>query len=177
MYRINALLKLQRQLFHTRDLALLWGIDDDNILYTQISRYVKKGILIPIHKGFYSVVSISQLDPILLGIGYLHRYAYLSGEYVLALSGVIFQNSSVITLVSSVSRTFGVAGFEYRARKLHDRFLFNGIGITQIKGYSQADVERAAADLLYFNPRVSFDNPKALDWQIVSKIQKEVGYL
>jgi len=176
MYRIDKLLKFDRKLFHTRDLALLWGIANDNSLYTLIKRYVAKGILIPIHKGFYATVPAEQIDPIELGIGFLHRYAYVSCEHILSLYNVIFQHSPIITLVSSVSKKFTVANHQYIARKLKDAYLFNPIGIDRAGTCRKAKLERAVADLLYFNPRYHLDNPKAIDWEKVAKIKKEVGY-
>lgn len=177
MYRIDTLLKQERKLFHTRDLALLWGIDNDNTLYTVIKRYIQKGILIPIQKGFYSVVPLDRLNPLELGVSFLHTYGYVSCEYVLGLSGIIFQSANYVTLVSSVSRKFSVASHNYLVRKLKDNYLFNDTGITRQDGINIASVDRAVADMLYFNPRYHFDNRKTIDWDKVKKIQKEVGYL
>lgn len=177
MYRIDTLLKQDRKLFHTRDLALLWGIDNDNTLYTVIKRYVQKGILIPIQKGFYSVLPLNKISPLELGMSFLHGYSFVSCEYVLTLSGIIFQSSDYITLVSSVSRKFSVASHNYLVRKLKPQYLFNDIGITTRDGIRIATIERAVADLLYFNPKYHFDNRKSIDWYYVQKIQKEVGYI
>jgi len=44
MYRINELIKLDRKIFHSNDLAIAWGISNKNTLYTTIKRYVQKGI-------------------------------------------------------------------------------------------------------------------------------------
>ena len=41
MYRINQLLKLKNELYHTSDLSYIWGIKNSNTLYTTIKRYVK----------------------------------------------------------------------------------------------------------------------------------------
>ena len=175
MYRINVLLKQKRKLFHTRDLALLWGNPEPNTLYTTIKRYVQKGILIPIHKGFYAVMPLSKLDPVLLGISYLHTYAYLSLESVLFEAGVIFQRGEYMTLVSSVSKKFSVGSYKYLVRKMRNEFLHNPAGISN-QHVRKATLERAVADMLYFNPKYHFDNPKAIDWRRVKEIQKEVGY-
>ena len=61
MYKINKLLQAPTKLFHTQDLALLWGISNRNTLYTQIKRYVQKSILHPIHKGFYATVNPDRI--------------------------------------------------------------------------------------------------------------------
>lgn len=174
MYRIDRLLKLNEKLFHTQDLALIWGIKNKNTLYTTIKRYVQKGILIPIHKGFYSTVSLEKIDPVRLGIGYLHTFAYLSCESVLIKEGVIFQKENYITLVSSVSKKFSIGGHNFLVRKMKDEFLYNDCGIEEKEGIKTASLERAVVDILYFNPNYYFDNPRKINWKKVKKIEKLV---
>lgn len=176
MYRIDTLLKLKEKLFHTNDLSLLWGISNKNTLYTTIKRYIQKGILIPIHKGFYSTIPIDQINPFKLAIGYLHRFTYVSCETVLINEGIIFQKANYLTLISDVSKKFIIADHSYFVRQLKDNYLFNDRGIDKINGVMAAGVERAIADLLYFNPNYYFDNKKKIDWKKVKEIQKEVGY-
>ena len=174
MYRLNILLKEGRQLFHTRDLALLWGLENTNTLYTTIKRYVKKGILIPIYKGFYSTVPLNNIDPLLLGTKALALYSYLSCEYVLIQSGIIFQQSNYITLISSVRKKFKIGENEYYVRRVKDEFLYHDTGIYEENGVKKAIPERAAADMLYFNPHYHLDNRKGLNWQKINSIWKEV---
>lgn len=176
MYKIDVLLKQEQKLFHTNDLALLWKINNPNTLYTTIKRYVKKGVLIRIHKGFYSVLPLKNINPIKLGINYLHTYAYLSTESVLAAAGIIFQASEYITLVTSLSQKFAINGHHYLARQMKPNFLYQTIGIEEKEAVKIASLERAVTDILYFNPRFHFDNPKTINWPKVRKIQKEVGY-
>lgn len=177
MYRIDILLKQEQKLFHTQDLALLWGIENKNTLYTTIKRYVEKGILIPIHKGFYATIPLKDIDPYRLGIGYLHSYGYLSTETVLVQKGVIFQQSFVITFISIRSTTFSVGDNRYISRSLTDRFLYNGAGILFQNGIYVASVERAIADMLYLQPQFHFDNEKQIDWKKVKALQTFIGYL
>lgn len=184
MYRINnrdrtklgILLKQEKKIFHTHDLAILWGITNRNTLYTTIKRYVKKGILLPIHKGFYVTVELERLDPVELGIGYLHQYAYLSTESVLVKEGIITQEIGYITLVSSTSRKFQIANYSYLVRQMKENFLYQSIGIVLKNGYQTATRERAVADLLYFNPHYHLDGRQLIDWEKVNFIQKEVGF-
>ena len=177
MYRIDVLLKQKNHLFHTRDLALLWSVTDDNTLYTQIKRYCAKGILVPVQKGLYSTIPLSELNPLVLGQAIIHRYSYVSCEYVLVRAGAIFQNQHAITFVSSVSQKFKSSNSQYVVRKLADRFLYNTIGIRTDADISIASPERAAADMLYFAPRYHFDNRSVINWKEVKDIQKNVGYL
>jgi len=177
MYRIDILLKQNRQLFHTSDLSLLWGITNKNTLYTTIKRYVQKGILISIHKGFYSTVPINQINPYKIIQGYLHKYCYISCEIILFQYGAIFQKGSYITAVSDISKKITVGNDSFFVRKLKDNYLYNDRGIDNIDGVAVASLERAVADMLYFNSRYYFDNRKIINWKKVKEIQKEVGYL
>lgn len=174
MYKIDKLLKLEEKLFHTADLGLIWGIENKNTLYTTIKRYVKKGILIPIHKGFYSTVPLEKINPLKLALGYLHRFAYLSCESVLLKEGVIFQQENYYTLVSSVSKKFSLAGNSFFVRKIKDEFLYNDAGIIEKDKIKIASLERAVVDILYFNPNYHFDNPKKINWKKVKEIKKLV---
>lgn len=177
MNRINVLLKQDQRLFHTQDLALLWGITNRNTLYTTIRRYSDKGILIPIHKGFYSTVPMQKIDERRLGLSYLHTYGYISTETVLIQNGIIFQQSNTITIVSSISKKFSLGGKNYLSRSVSDRFLYNSFGISKIDGIYVASIERAVADILYFQPKYYFDNHKGINWQKARELQKFIGYI
>jgi predicted transcriptional regulator of viral defense system len=175
--RFALLARLNETIFHTQDLATLWKIKEKNTLYTTLKRYTRKGLLFRIYKGFYSIKPFDKVDPNLLGIEALHQFAYVSTETVLAQAGIIQQNLNYITLVSSVSKKFSIQKINYRSRKMSDKFLFNDIGINNTAGFLIADVERAVADILYFNPHFYFDSKKNINWKKVKEIRKEIGYL
>ena len=177
MYRIDILLKQNRQLFHTSDLSLLWDIANKNTLYTTIKRYVQKGILVPIHKGYYSTVPVDQINPYKIVQGYLHKYCYISCETILFEAGAIFQKGNYITVISNISKKLTIGDSSFLVRKLKDNYLYHDHGIDNIEGVTIAGLERAVADMLFFNPRYFFDNRKIINWKKVKEIQKEVGYL
>lgn len=174
--KIGLLLKQERKLFHTNDLAVIWDVANKNTLYTTIKRYVERGILMPIHKGFYAVIELAKINPVELAVSYLHQYAYLSTESVLVEGGIISQDIPHITLVSGVSKRFQLADNAYLVRQMQPRFLYQNRGIIQEKSYKKATIERAVADLLYFNPRYHLDGRRLVDWDKVGFIQKEVGF-
>jgi len=176
MYRISELIKVDRKIYHTNDLALLWDITNKNTLYTTIKRYVQKGVLIPIYKGLYSTVPLSQLDPLELGKAIIHRYTYLSTESVLATAGVISQVTYAYTFVSDITKRASVGAVSFLFRQLKDEYLYNPTGIENRNGVFMATLERAAADMLYFNPKYHFDVRESIDFKKVETIQKEVGY-
>ncbi|HBG75111.1 MAG: hypothetical protein A2X25_14490 [Chloroflexi bacterium GWB2_49_20] len=176
MYRISELIKLDRKIYHSNDLALLWNITNKNTLYTTIKRYVQKGVLVSIYKGLYSTVPLSQLDPLDLGKAIIHRYTYLSTESVLAKAGIIAQATYAYTFVSTLPKKISVENFSFLFRQLKEEYLYNPIGILNQNGVFVASTERAVADMLYFNPKYHFDVPESIDFKNVKFIQKEVGY-
>ncbi|MEK7127722.1 MAG: hypothetical protein AAB838_03305, partial [Patescibacteria group bacterium] len=145
---INKLLKLDHKLFHTNDLATIWESKDRHNLRMAISRYIQKGILVPVYRGLYSTVSLKDLNVYELGQAVVHNYAYVSTETVLFLHGVIFQTVYPTTFVSGISRRVTVAGHELAYRKLPDKYLHNKTGINSENGIFIADLERAVADIL-----------------------------
>lgn len=172
--KIALLLKQNRKLFHTGDLRLLWGIDNKNTLYSTLARYVNRGILVPVYRGFYSVAPLSELDPLELGSAAIHAYAYLSTESVLAKNGLIFQSIAYHTFCSAKNKRLTIGGHDFLFRQLKDRYLYNDLGITVKNGYREATPERAAADMLYFNPNYHFDSKESIDWKQVEKIKNGV---
>lgn len=157
MDKLNTLLKSGERLFHTQDLALLWGIENRNTLYTTIKRYVQKGILIQITKGLYSTVLVDELDKFELGTSLIHKFCYVSCETVLFLEGVINQMVYPITFVSSVSTKIEFNGITYIYRRAKPEILLNPEGVIQKNGYFMATKDRAISDMTYFNPKYYFD--------------------
>ncbi|MBI4226507.1 hypothetical protein HY612_05335 [Candidatus Roizmanbacteria bacterium] len=177
MYRIDKLLKEENRLFHTNDLSLLWEIKNKNTLYTAIKRYVKKRILIPIHKGFYATVEPDLIHPYRFIGSYLHRYCYISCETVLFATGAIFQKGNYITALSNLSKKFSLGTRDFLVRKMMDEFLYNLEDVVEKNGYFIAGLERAVADMLYFNRHYHFDNRRIINWEKVKAVQKGVGYV
>ena len=176
MYRISELIQLDRKIYHTADLAVLWELSNKNTLYKTISRYVQKGILFPIYKGLYATVPLSQVNHLELGRAIIHRYTYLSTESILVQAGVIFQAIYAYTFVCDLSKKVTVGSQSFLFRKLKQEYLHNPAGVLSQNGMFIATPERAVADLLYFNPRYHLDSPESVDFEKVKIIQKEVGY-
>ena len=174
--RFAQIAKLGQIIFHAKDLANLWQIREPNTLYVTLGRYVKKGLIFRIHKGFYALKPVENLDSYQLGVKALSGYGYISAETVLANNGIIFQNQPAITLISSHSKKFSIGHHQYHSRKLADKFLYNGAGIVDQRGIKIATVERAAADILYFNSKAFFDAANLIDWKKVKELQELIGY-
>lgn len=174
--RIAQLARLGEVVFHIDDLANLWAINNQNTLHTTLKRYVQKGLLYRIWRGFYSLKPLSELDPWLLGIKALHQYAYLSTETILVKTGIIQQDIQYITLISSQAKKFKINNHYYYCRRLTDKFLYHPAGIYEKNKILIATPERAVADLLYFNPKYYFDGAHLINWTKVKNLQKKIGY-
>lgn len=172
--RIALLAGTEQPLFHTGDLATLLGIRNRNTLRVTVHRLVRAGILHRIQRGILSILPPEKIDPVLLGIACLHRYAYLTTESVLRDEGFILQSVQAFTFVSGVSRRFDCAGHHFVSRRLHPRFLHHHEGIIQTGGIFRATLERAVADMLYFDPVYHFDHP--VDWEKIRALQEQIGY-
>jgi len=174
--RFSQLARLGFLVFHTSDLANLWQIKDAHNLHMTLKRYADRGLLVRIYRGLYSLKTVDQLDPLTIGLKVLHRMVYVSAETVLAEAGVIQQKINQITLASSISKKFTIGQNSFYSRKLADKFLYNEIGIIEKDGIKKATVERAVADMLYFNSKAYFDAEKLIDWRKVKAMQKAIGY-
>lgn len=172
--KINILLKQDRRIFRTSDLSILWNINNKNTLYTTIKRYVDKFILFPISKGLYSIVDPKQLDRQSIVLAAIHDYAYITTETVLVENGVIFQDIPYITCVSGLSKKSQILNIDYKVRQLKDEFLYNNVGILKNNGIAKATLERAVADMLYFNPKSHIDGANIVNWDKVKEIQNIV---
>ncbi len=174
--RFALLAELDENVFHLDDLANLWSIRNKNTLRKTLSRYSARNLIFRVYRSLYSIKKATEIDPYLLGVKSLHRPAYISCETILYESGILNQSPQVITLISSISKSFTVVGRHYRSRQMKDEFLFNDIGINLINGIRKASPSRAVADMLYFNPKKYFDtgNSKIINWREVKRIQKQV---
>lgn len=174
--RFAQLAKMGILVAHADDLARLWQIDDAHNLHMTLKRYADRGLLMRIYRGLYALKPLEQLDPSQVGLKALHRYAYISTETILVVAGILQQHVMQITMVSDVSRKFSIGSMDFLSRKLADRFLYNETGVMTEGMVRRASVERAVADMLYFNPKAYFDGAQLIDWKKVRKIQQSVDY-
>jgi len=169
--RFLTITKLGVSVFHVDDLARIWGISNRNTLLTTLKRYVESGLLYRLYRGLYSIKPLSELDPYLLGAQAINDYCYLSGETVLVKQGIIFQQVGYFTFIGARTKRLKIGDYKYYCRQLKDEFLYNDIGIDKTGKFNLAKPERAVADILYFNPKYHFDNPSAINWVEVKRIQ------
>lgn len=159
--------KEQRTVFRLIDIALLTGLHDFNSLNSRLHYLVSTGALTNPRKGIYAKPGY---DPEELA-GAIFRPAYISLEYVLQRSGMLFQYDSGITVVSYLSRTVAVEERSFMFRKMKGEILTNPEGIIRKeKHVNIACAERAFLDLLWFEKSFYFDNLHPLNINRVKQL-------
>jgi hypothetical protein len=149
-----------RTVFRLRDIALLVGENDFKSLNKKLNYYVKTGKLLNPRKGVYAKQNYSSEELACL----LYIPSYISLEYVLQKTGVLFQFDSRITSISYLSRTIEIEDKTFIYRKIKGEIISNTQGIfRQINHVNIATGERAFLDLLYLNKNYYFDNLNPLN--------------
>lgn len=146
--------------FTMQGIALTYGQGlDRNLLKNRMIGYVRRGEILNPRKGIYAKPGYDEKEFACL----LYSPSYISLEYVLQRSGIIFQYSDEITAVANLSRTLEIDGKVYRYRKIKGEILIDTSGIIREGNVNMASPERAFLDTLYLDSNYYFDNPSSLD--------------
>lgn len=157
----------KRTVFTLQEIALLTDIHDFIRLKQQIHYFVKRGRLRNIRRGIYVKDNYSAEELACK----IFVPSYISLEYVLQKSGIIFQYSSQITCISYLSREIVVDGLSFSFRKIKDAILYNTSGIIRNEdGINIASSERAFLDLLYLKKQVYLDFDEKIEKDSVDKL-------
>jgi len=156
-----------RTVYRINDIALLMGKEKKDTLYKILNYYVKSGKLLNPRKGFYAKEGYKPEELACL----LYPPTYISLEYVLQRSGIIFQFDSAITNISYLSRETVIDNQIIRYRQIKGEILTNPAGIIlNNNNINIATPERAFLDMLYLNGRYYFDNMHVLNKKTVIKL-------
>lgn len=176
MNKLISLFQSEQKLFHIQDLALILGISNRHNLRVTISRYIKKGILKPVHRGLYSTVPVQSIDRFKLGSFFIHKFCYVSLYSIFERHGVINQKVHSINFVSSFSKKIEFNGELFVYKQMSMQYLLNPEGVSLVNSVYEASLERAVADSIYFRLKDHFDSQNLINWDRVSEIKKIVGY-
>ncbi len=164
---VFAVYKDKRTVFRLNDIALLVGESNFQSLNKKLNYYVHTGKLKNPRRGIYTK---PVYNPEELACN-IYTPSYISLEYVLQKSGIIFQYDSGITAVSYLSRNIEVSGKNFLFRKIKGEVLVNTAGINRHENHVNiASAERAFLDLMYLNTEFYCDNLNPLNRQITYKI-------
>jgi hypothetical protein len=161
---IYEIYKDSRTVFRINDIALLLN-SVDGFLSQKLNKLVKDRLLLNLRKGIYAKQDYKPEELACI----LYTPSYISLNYVLQRSSVVFQFDSSITNVSYLTREVEVDNQNIVYRKIKDLILFNSKGIICENNINIATPERAFLDTLYLFGDIYFDNIKALNY---NKIQE-----
>ena len=156
-----------RTVFRLNDIAMLCGETDFLSLNKKVNYYVSKGKLLNPRKGLYAKPNYNPEELACT----IYTPSYISLDYVLQKSGVVFQYDPGITVVSYLSRRIEVDEQKYHFRKIKGEMLINMSGILRQNNHVNiASPERAFIDMLYLNGETWFDNLSLLNKELLYKI-------
>ena len=160
-----------RTVFTLPDIAMLAGESNFESVNDKINYYVKTNRLNRPRKGIYTK---SNYNPLELACK-LYTPSYISLEYVLQQTGIIFQYGSTITAVSYLSRKLSIDNNAYSYRKIKNEIIVDTTGINQVNNVNIASPERAFLDTLYLNSNYYFDNLSVRNKERVAELLPVYG--
>jgi hypothetical protein len=164
---VLSLYRDERTVFKMIDIAMLVKETDLSRLCNKLNYYVKRGQIENPRKGIYTKPGYNPEELACI----LYTPSYISLDYVLQKSGVIFQYNTQITAISYLSRIVETGHQSYRYRKIKPVILVNPAGISRQKSNINTAVpERAFLDMLYLDPNCYFDNINPLDFRIIKQL-------
>lgn len=161
-----AIYKEPVSVYRLKDIAMLVNETDFNSLNGKLNYYVRSGKLLNPRKGIYAKPGFTAEEVACK----LYTPSYISLQYVLQRSGIIFQYDSAVTSVSYLSRVANLGEQVLVYRKMKGSVLVNTCGIMREKGISIATAERAFLDLCYLDRDYYFDNLHPLNRDKISEL-------
>ncbi len=165
---ILELYKQNQTVFTFKELSLLFKNLKKQSLKDRLKYAVKKGKILRLRKGIYGKSNYQLFEL----ANKIYTPSYISLEIVLKKEGIIFQDSSNITLVSYISRKIKINDHIFSFRKIKDDVLTNKEGIIEVDNYFIASKERAFLDALFLYKNYHFDNLKPLNFEKIFQLKK-----
>jgi len=162
-YSLN---KLPQTVFTTREIALILGETNADLVKSKINYYVKKGEIFSIRRGIYTKnIKFNELE---LSTK-MYTPSYVSFQTILAKHGVVFQYDSRVHLGSYLTREVRIGDIKILYKKIKIEILNNPTGIIYESYFPEATLERAFLDTIYVYGKRHFDNLEPVD---IEKCQK-----
>ena len=149
------MLNSRRTVFNVQTLMMLSGSLDCSKMTKSLNYYVKKGKILNPRRGIYSKPDYDEKEMACS----VFRPAYISLEYVLQRSGVVFQYDDTVTCVSYLNRVIEIDDKTYQFRIIKPELWIGMDGIVQQDNILIASPERAFLDFVYLSAgNCYFDN-------------------
>lgn len=143
----EVILSSSRTVFNVQSLRLQTMCEDSQKLTKSLHYYVNEGKIRNPRRGIYTKTSYDEREMACC----LFRPAYISLEYVLQRSGVVFQYDDTITCVSYLNRIVEIDEKVYQFRIINPKLWIGMEGIEQHDNILIASPERAFLDIIYLS--------------------------
>lgn len=152
---LEVILSSPRTVFNVQSLRMLTECEDSQKLTKSLHYYVKEGKIHNPRRGIYTKASFDEKEMACS----LFRPAYVSLEYVLQRSGIVFQYDDTVTCVSYLNRIVEIDDKTYQFRIINPELWIGMDGIEQQDNILIASPERAFLDMIYLSAgNCYFDN-------------------
>ena len=152
---LEVILSSPRTVFNVQSLRMLTECEDSQKLTKSLHYYVKEGKIHNPRRGIYTKASFDEKEMACS----LFRPAYVSLEYVLQRSGIVFQYDDAVTCVSYLNRIVEIDDKAYQFRIINPELWIGMDGIEQQDNILIATPERAFLDMIYLSAgNCYFDN-------------------
>ena len=151
----EVILSSPRTVFNVQSLRMLTECEDCQKLTKSLHYYVKGGKIRNPRRGIYTKATYDEKEMACC----LFRPAYVSLEYVLQRSGIVFQYDDAVTCVSYLNRIVEIDDKVYQFRIINPELWIGMDGIVQQDNILIATPERAFLDMVYLSAgNCYFDN-------------------
>jgi len=164
---ISDVLRSKKTVFTSKDLSLIWGVSDMNLVKSRANYFVRTNKLYSIRRGLYA--KDQNYDKFELATR-IYTPSYVSFETVLGRAGITFQYYSQIFIASYLTREIVCDKQKYSFKKIKDVILTNNLGVENKDNYAIATKERALLDTIYVKKYYYFDNLSPLNWDEIFRI-------
>jgi len=164
---ISDVLRSKKTVFTSKDLSLIWGVSDMNLVKSRANYFVRTNKLYSIRRGLYA--KDQNYDKFELATR-IYTPSYVSFETVLGRAGITFQYYSQIFIASYLTREIVCDKQKYSFKKIKDVILTNNLGVENKDNYAIATKERALLDTIYVKKYYDFDNLSPLNWDEIFRI-------
>lgn len=152
---LEVILSSPRTVFNVQSLRMLTESEDSQKLTKSLHYYVKEGKIRNPRRGIYTKTTFNEKEMACS----LFRPAYVSLEYVLQRSGIVFQYDDTVTCVSYLNRIVEIDDKAYQFRIINPELWIGMDGIEQQDNILIATPERAFLDMVYLSAgNCYFDN-------------------
>ncbi len=152
---LEVILNSPRSVFNVQSLRMLTACEDSQKLTKSLHYYIKEGKIRSPRRGIYTKATYDEKEMACS----LFRPAYVSLEYVLQRSGIVFQYDDTVTCVSYLNRNVEIDDKAYQFRIINPELWIGMDGIEQQDNILIATPERAFLDMIYLSAgNCYFDN-------------------